>query len=216
MTLHTYSIGTAYGSTEGTNGNDNPECLLAYNSTSSNPPADIYQKVTQWMVPKHVPGKKVYWVTECGRRLDNDCANNQDTFAYQWVRTTLCQWMAGIQWQAHYCFDGDGPWNFQGTKAEPAMTFLTKTTKGRSIASTSYPSFSGKLPPTNAVWSVTLSGSPAVEIVWVPIGSATVPVPHGWTATDMYGSSLSVTNGTLPMQESSGIYYLRKPRQRSH
>ena len=90
------------------------------------------------------------------------------------------------------------------------MKFLTTRTKGRSIAAMSYPRFSGTLPPANAIWSVTLTGSPTLQIVWIPEGSAGVPVPVGWTAADMYGNSLNsqITKGALPMQESSGVYYL--------
>ena len=180
--LHTYSLGSFYKSTEGKNGNDNPECMMAYNP--SNLSADLFQQVTLAMIPSYIPGMKTYWSTESGRQLDNDCANDQNAFASQWVRTTLCQWMAGFQWQALYDLDSDGPWNLQGTQAEKAMKFLLTKTSGRSIAGMSFPKFSATLPPANAIWSLTLSGSPTVRIVWVPEGSASVPVPAGWEATD--------------------------------
>ena len=117
IALHQYSLGQFYKSAEGKNGNDNPECLMAYNP--SDPAADLYSNVTQVMIPAYVPGKKTYWVTESGRQLDNDCAGSQDGFSYEWVRTTLCQWMAGIQWQGLYDLDSDGSWNLQGA-AKPS------------------------------------------------------------------------------------------------
>ncbi|MDD5673351.1 MAG: carboxypeptidase-like regulatory domain-containing protein [Chitinivibrionales bacterium] len=179
-------------------------------------PENIFGKMITWRANyKHyLPNMNADWMTGGGPRLDADCGNDQHRYAYLTIRQQLCNWMAGFNMQCFYC-DGDSGWslfatddNFSGStlrRANLALQTLTSVTNVRSMASFTNPTDS------NGIWTIQLTGTPSIEIAWVPKGSATITAPLGSSCQDQYGNVVSLTsdgsNLSVLMSEASGVYY---------
>jgi len=204
--IHTYGTAWQYGTSEGAGiggFDDNPECDFGGEYT--------YQTFT--LEVQGTPGlanMQTYWETETGIQFALDAGSDETKFSYEWIRTILCHWMVGFQFITVYN-DTDPTWGlFPGGnlhQANHAIQFLTLTTAGKTITSMTTPIGYGQLPTNNGIWSVTLSGSPAVMIAWVPEGTAQVNGPPNSTCTDMYGTNVTLSNNSVTMSESNGVYY---------
>ncbi|MDD5673659.1 MAG: carboxypeptidase-like regulatory domain-containing protein [Chitinivibrionales bacterium] len=188
-------------------------------------PENIFGKMITWRAnyKMYLPNMNADWMTQSGPYLngltftnppDGDCQGDQHRYAYLVLRQQLCNWMVGFDMSFIYC-DGDAGQSLFGTddnfngntlrRANAALQTLASVTNVRTMAGFTNPTDS------NGIWSIQLTGSPSIEIAWVPKGSATITAPIGSSCQDQYGAVVSLTsngnNLSALMNENSGVYY---------
>ncbi|MDD5673657.1 MAG: Ig-like domain-containing protein [Chitinivibrionales bacterium] len=185
---------------------------------SQSKPELVFPNMVQWRATykQYLPNMNNDWMTEWGARLDQDAQNDQHRYAYITTRQMLCNWMVGLDISCIYC-DGDDGYslfgnddNFKGStlrRANLALQKVAAITGTKTIKSFLNPAANDGSAASNGIWKIVLTGSPTVEIVWVPNGTATVTEPAGTTCQDQYGDAVALTNNSVTMTEASGVYY---------
>jgi len=191
-------------------------------------PELIFTNTDQWrnVYKKYLPLMDREWMTEWGPDLSSDCSNDQHQYAYLILRQLLCNWMAGFQMSILYC-DFDDVYslfgkddNFKGStlrRANMALKTLASIVGARTIKSFINPMAKNDGAALNdKVWTIQLTGTPIIEIAWVPNGSAKLTVMEGTTCQDQYGDAVSFSkngkNLDISMNEASGVYFFFLPK----
>jgi len=179
-------------------------------------PEYVFSNMTQWKstINQYLPNNNLGdMMTEAAPAL-YECGMDQHEYAYLYVREYLCDWIQGFKIVSYYDMDDNTAGKLWGLfsyddngnlrRANTALQYMTSTIKGRTLSSFTP---SNKTLSNNGIWTMILSGSPAIEIAWVPQGAATVSVPAATACHDQYGNAVSLVNNSVSMNAASGVYY---------